>query len=393
MFRRKTSSLPEDIVFPGTLAELGYFVNDKDQIRQIKNPEQRYNPKTNRSERVNMMYRDAMNSCVADIVSKRLNHLGFETLRLPLGAGPTDNHVPIYLSPGVKHKKRVIVYFPERQIDPIIQSFRVTGENDIATGSVLKIVDGIMNGPAATTDKGAPGFIITNPSQLFWYRGEQRPVTWYRWLNLPMPTAVSPAYRVDPEKNLIPGNANSKEHVEYIFEEVLAGSTVDADAKLDIIAMDWLGKEVLSILLRIVSPLRIKSTAKADVSGPNWSQRVSSICFCSPQHRIVDLLEHEAPTDLIEFLSKKCRAYFVSNEKQGTVVEGRPEFGCNCYASGDQTYKHQVLIRAWPAILDHFNAVHTLEDFEEVERFAPLELEGNGTQNGQENGYEDHSEA
>lgn len=46
-------------------------------------------------------------------------------------------------------------------------------------------------------------------------------------------------------------------------------------------------------------------------------------------------------------------------------------------------YADQVLIRAWPAMLDHFNAVHTLEDYEEVERYAPGELEGNRCSEGE----------
>lgn len=61
MFRRKASKLPEEVIFPKTLNELGYFVNDQDQIRQIKNPEQKYSFKSNASARVNEMYREAMN--------------------------------------------------------------------------------------------------------------------------------------------------------------------------------------------------------------------------------------------------------------------------------------------------------------------------------------------
>ena len=62
MFRRKASKLPADIAFPTTLEELGYHLNDTDQVRQIKKPDQKYQYRANKSERVTDMYREAMNS-------------------------------------------------------------------------------------------------------------------------------------------------------------------------------------------------------------------------------------------------------------------------------------------------------------------------------------------
>jgi hypothetical protein len=62
MFRRLPQSLPPDPVFPSNLSELGYFVNDQDQIRQIESPDQRYTYRVNINERVNDVYRSAMNS-------------------------------------------------------------------------------------------------------------------------------------------------------------------------------------------------------------------------------------------------------------------------------------------------------------------------------------------
>lgn len=168
-------------------------------------------------------------------------------MRLPLGAGPADNHVPIYLSPGIRSKKRVIVLFGERQSDPLILSYRITGDESINEGSVLNFVEGVLNGPNAASDDGAPGIIITNPSQLYWHRGGQRAVTWLEWLSLPRPSAVHEAYRVDPIKNRIPGNKDSEAHVAYIFDRVL-DAVIDNDAKIDIIGLEWTGKQVIEYL-------------------------------------------------------------------------------------------------------------------------------------------------
>lgn len=137
--------------------------------------------------------------------------------------------------------------FPERQFDPLILSYRITGDENVSEGSVINLVQGVLNGPTATFDDGAPGIIITNPSQLYWYRGGQRAVSWLEWLSLPRPSAVHEAYRIDPIKNKIPGNKDSEAHVAYIFNHVL-GAVVDKDAKIDIIALEWTGKQVIEYL-------------------------------------------------------------------------------------------------------------------------------------------------
>jgi len=62
MFRRLPNQLPKDITFPTDLEALGYFVNDNDQIRQIAHPDQKYQYKINRNDRVNDVYKEAMNS-------------------------------------------------------------------------------------------------------------------------------------------------------------------------------------------------------------------------------------------------------------------------------------------------------------------------------------------
>ena len=62
MFRRLPNQLPKDITFPTDLASLGYFINDNDQIRQIAHPDKKYQYKINRSDRVNDVYKEAMNS-------------------------------------------------------------------------------------------------------------------------------------------------------------------------------------------------------------------------------------------------------------------------------------------------------------------------------------------
>ena len=61
MFHRLSHTLPPDPQFPPDLEKLGFFVNDKDQIRSIKNPNSKYKHKINVNERVNQVYKNANN--------------------------------------------------------------------------------------------------------------------------------------------------------------------------------------------------------------------------------------------------------------------------------------------------------------------------------------------
>lgn len=66
MFRRLPTHLPKDPTFPSDLKDLGYFVNDKDQVRMIKNPEEKFLYAIDKNERVNDMQKEAMNSKKSD---------------------------------------------------------------------------------------------------------------------------------------------------------------------------------------------------------------------------------------------------------------------------------------------------------------------------------------
>jgi hypothetical protein len=69
------------------------------------------------------------------------------------------------------------------------------------------------------------------------------------WENLPRKTAVHPGLRLDEEsgRNLVEGNRDESEHVQYVFEHVLkeAGG---GEAKIDIIGSEWTGTAVVKYL-------------------------------------------------------------------------------------------------------------------------------------------------
>ncbi|PHH91677.1 hypothetical protein CDD83_10762 [Cordyceps sp. RAO-2017] len=57
MFRRHWSGLPRDVSFPADLEGLGYFINDEDEIRSIKDPRFYFKFFLNKNPRVNLRQR------------------------------------------------------------------------------------------------------------------------------------------------------------------------------------------------------------------------------------------------------------------------------------------------------------------------------------------------
>ncbi len=181
------------------------------------------------------------------MVHERLRGLGFEVLRLPLGAEAREPHVPIWVSPNIATKKRVIIIFGERNQDPGIFSYRVIGEEGINVGSCLDLIKSLYHKVAASNEDEVPGVIIANPSQLYWYRGGCRAVTAQQWQALPRASAVDLPMRVDEIKNRVPGNANYRQHVIYVFKEILP-VILNKQAKLDLIGLEWSGTAILEHL-------------------------------------------------------------------------------------------------------------------------------------------------
>jgi hypothetical protein len=48
-------------------------------------------------------------------------------------------------------------------------------------------------------------------------------------------------------------------------------------------------------------------------------------------------------------------------------LTGREDFGCNCYASGEELYQENIIIAAWRSMLDWFNFIESSPTYEEVE--------------------------
>ena len=216
--------------------------------------------------------------------------------------------------------------FPERDQDLGTFSYRTIGNENISKGSAINFVSLVMSGFASASGQEIPGVVIANPGQLLWYRGGSRAVSRTHWAHLPQESAVAGPFRIDEVKNKVAGNHDYKAHVTYIFDKVIDGM-LRKDVQIDIIGLEWTGQTSLMHLA---------------ANWENYASRIRAICLASPQHDLLEL----GNTNFVDFISKRARAYFVSSSPAGTLLEGREDFGCDCYASGEEMYPENIIVEA-----------------------------------------------
>ncbi|KAK2767383.1 hypothetical protein FQN54_003539 [Arachnomyces sp. PD_36] len=345
MFVFPRESLPKDPVFPADLEKLGYFINDNDQIKMISDPSKDFMYKINANERYNEMQKEAMNVCIRDIVLSRLHSLGLETLRLPIGASPKSQHVPILVSPGLETKSRIIVVFGEPAQDLGIWAYRTIGHEGINMGSAVDFASAVLKGRNGI-DAESTGLIITNPGQLVWYCGGGYPMSLPTWNALPRESAVDAPLRMT-YRNSIPGNENWREHINYVFEEVL-GKMTSKDSRIDIIGLAEGGLGAIQYLAENFS---------------EWKHRISALCISNPVHTTEDFHTPEFSA----FIATRCRAYQLSESPLNQPIRGSSEFGCGCFSSGEQLNAECIMPKAWKAILEWLTKLHADKDYKEVQ--------------------------
>ncbi|KKK18310.1 hypothetical protein ARAM_001616 [Aspergillus rambellii] len=243
MFVFRREDLPPDPVFPADLEKLGYFINEKDQIKKISDPEQDFQFKINKNPRWNDVQREAMNECIRNIVSARLRNLGLALLQLPLHSRPKTPRVPILVSKNLSTASRIILVFGEPVQDLGIWAYRVVGTEGINAGSAVSLAEAIFKpNPGGDATKAhnysKTALVLANTGQLVWHCASGRAVTLPSWSSLARDSAVDPP-PVMTWRNEIPHNRNWQEHVGCVFNEVLAarGKFVRKDIKIDVIGL------------------------------------------------------------------------------------------------------------------------------------------------------------
>lgn len=183
--------------------------------------------------------------------------------------------------------------------------------------------------------------------------------------------------RIHPIRSRVEGNTTFQEHIAYLFRHILDNQQfVSSEAKLSILGIEYVGSEVMSYLGR---------------NWSSWSDRISSITLFTPQHSISEILpaplnndpEIEKSTAAFRnFVSTRTRVYILSSEPIDQPLAGRDRYGSNVYSSGESLYDENVIIRAWPAVLDWVELCYKYPEREEMEHHIPDADGEEGRENG-----------
>ncbi|KAH6605272.1 hypothetical protein Trco_006979 [Trichoderma cornu-damae] len=325
-----------------------YFINDEDEIRSIANPDHYFKFFLNRNPRICARQRFEFNHAVESIVHQRLESQGLQKLLLPLGTPATEPHLPVFITPELGNKSRVVVIFGEPTQDLGLVARRVAnGPGGINEGSMVSVVGAVKSQLSSPVDASPPGIVLANMGQTHWWPEGMRAVTVTASSAAPLPSLVHKGRRQVPALNDIPGSEGPTEHAKYVLGEVL-GSLTAENALVDIIAIG----ESCEIVERVLDDGETWET---------WSKRLNSLVFLGPVYEAEGLKNEK----LKDFMAKRARGYLVSPEPLGIPLAppaGNLELnmaplGFPCLSSSEPMYVETILIRARSHVLSYLQDV------------------------------------
>lgn len=315
--------------------------------------------------------------CIREVVLSRLQKQGMATLRLPLSfSGRIEQHVPIMVSTNLSKASRIIVVFGEPGQDLGIWAYRSIGAGGINAGSAVSMAEHVLHQQSSHEEKTAgkrkpssdTALVLANTGQLIWHAAGRKAITMSSWMALSRRSAVDPPPRMT-DRNKIPDNESWQDHVECVFDEILAarGKLVRADAKIDVVGIAEGGLGAARYLrsectLPHFHVAFILLHTNRRLSGSIWHHYISSMVFCNPLHNkgieIVGDGGSKEAESFRQFLLTRCRAYLLSPEPRGVPIPGVAEHGCNCFSSGEALNIEGITPAIWKDMLQWMEAMY-----------------------------------
>lgn len=118
-----------------------------------------------------------------------------------------------------------------------------SGQGGLNKGSMVNMVKALKQQKSSATDDAAPGIILANPGNLWWWPEGKKALSEFARHQIPGSSLVHWGWHHDPKRNTIPENADHTEHMKYIFEKVVP-QFVNDKTTIDIIALGDMSDEV-----------------------------------------------------------------------------------------------------------------------------------------------------
>jgi hypothetical protein len=317
MFRRLLGGLEPEPEFAPDLEKLGYFINDKTQVRAIGQPDSGFRYRITDNHRYNELNDGAIHEAIAKEVSQRLYTAGLTKLYLPqlTTQDPQTPSVPIFMTPQVKlrNRGRIIIVVNDTDTEVGCWSFRaIMSDRGLETGSAMKFTRALSIRDV--------GFVLMNPASLLYSHQYKRAMTLRSWIRRPRNSMQHPVHVIDEEMNRIPHNRTAAEHVKFVFENILMNPDfVDQDSQIQVIGLIDGANEVVNYLnanCRCFHCIGGWRQLLISSVGKTWSGRVSCLAMVSPYFALNKVTNHSFEN----FLRRRARIYRVSIEPINTVL-------------------------------------------------------------------------
>ncbi|KAM7205335.1 Arb2 domain containing protein [Rhypophila sp. PSN 637] len=353
MFRRHWSGLPADPIFGSNLAEIGYFVNDEDEIRSLDDPDSYFKFFLAKNERWNDRQRFCFNAAIGDILRERLEKEDMKKVMLPLGTtDPSQPHVEIRVSDDLSTKKsRVVIFLGDDFQEFGVLAHRVLGNRGgINKGSVINLIKELKKQTSSATDSTSPGIIIANAGEDFWWPEGKRALTFHGSMGIPMKSAVHLGHHFNEKRNKVPENRDYKEHVRYILGKVVPALCSET-VKIDIIAINKVADMVQEYLDddAVWSELGPRMNSLTTIAGNFDQATVQSEAFK-------------------KLLTERAQAYVIGNGEAGSpvtldVTAGGNVHICPTFSAGEDTvFTETILVNALGPILEGIQSIALKEN-------------------------------
>ncbi|OAA54900.1 Arb2 domain protein [Cordyceps fumosorosea ARSEF 2679] len=337
-----------------------YFVNDKDEVRSIADPDYYFNHFLNKNQRVNLRQRTQFQAALRSIVHDRLESLGLRKTPLPPPElGSEAKHVNIFVSENIKSAERIIVVFGECAKELGMVASRIAGgPGGINKGTMVGAVKGIQRYESA-------GIILANMGESYWSQEYKRAVTPADSTAQSMPSLVHMGIKYDAQVNDIPGSETPLCHARTVLDAAVT-QYANKEAKINIIALGDSCEVITSLL-------------DGEKTWTRLGASLQGALFYSPA------FYHEVKQEgLKNFFQKKARGYVVSEQPLGTPLSGTegstasrvPALGFPCYSSGEPCFGECCFVTALDDGLSYLDEVARTPNYENpvVMVFEPDEL-------------------